>query len=470
MGGELAWRRAYEGAREALQAKRPEQAIKLYNEAIRLHPTAFDAFIELGEVLRTRGEYQESLICACRAIDLDPSQARAHAMQAVNLMSGRRYDEAADAYALAVRISPDDPDLLFKQGLNLLEAARPAEALEPFQRAFALRPEHKESGLGIALAALAIRDFALGWHAFEIRAKFVGSAIEEPNPERRWRGQIITGKLLVGVEQGIGDMIQFIRFAKPARERCGRLVVQVPHELRTLALTVPGVDAAIFPKPYPTEFEAYIPMLSLPHALGMDPLTPFEIPYMQVPDALLRDAERSLAPFSGERRIGIAWAGNSNYSRDIQRSLPFKLFLDLYEVPGITLVSLQHGPRGDDPKDAGVGALIADMRAVLQTFAHTAALMVHLDLIICCDTSVAHLAGAMGKEVWILVEWNASWRWMIETDDKVWYPKARIFRQRKVGDWEEVMERVVRALCERSKRWSVPAFEGRTDAPIAHAC
>jgi len=440
------WKEFYDQA-ASIEKESPDEAVRLYNQALQLDNDATLVLHALGKLLQKLGKNDASLVCACRVAAREPEKVEHHIRLGEAFTECGRHEEAADAYRKAGELRTDDVEILFKQGLALLEAGRHAEMLKPMQRAQQLEPGHRKAGFGVAMSLLSTGNFAAGWKAFEIRRKFPEAMIEEPYPEKRWRGQPIDGKLLVGSEQGIGDMIQFIRFIRHARKLCGRLVLQAPDNVRELFATAEGVDAVIPTKPFPTEFQAYIPMLSLPGALAQDvSLHRVEVPYLKVPKQKMTWAQELLQPLRKQFRIGIVWAGNPNYIRDQSRSIPFEFFLDLFEVPNIALVSLQYGERNKDMKASKVGALIHDLGKHLNTFSETAAIVSQLDLVISCDSAVAHLAGALGKPVWVLTEHNVSWRWIEQPHAPTWYPTTRVFRQTPEKNWDEVMRRVVCAL------------------------
>jgi tetratricopeptide (TPR) repeat protein len=442
------WREPFQRALAAYGESRFAEAVDALNSALRLSPRNVMIHQQLGVVLHKQDRPAAALASFRRAVEIQPDSIIQICNVGIALRDLGRFDEAAQQFEQACRLNPDNAKNHFRWGLALMKGMRPAEAITLFQRALKLEPGHAEAALSLALCYLAIGDFEQGWNAYEARFLHKDS-ISDPFPEKRWKGELIEGTLVVGAEQGIGDMIQFIRFAQESGRRCGKLVVQAPDELAPLIRRVAGVGTVVRRNTAPREFEAFIPVLSLPAALGIgvNDLAS-DVPYIVVSHEETEAAETLLRPLVNLFKIGVVWAGNAKHVDDSSRSMPFTALLELLAVPKIALVSLQKGPRSGDLQASGVGAMVSDLSASLNTFASTAALIEQLDLVITCDTSVAHLAGAMGKPVWILLAFSADWRWMVGREDSPWYPSARLFRQKRPGDWTGVMQRVVAALKE----------------------
>lgn len=442
------WREPFQRALAAYGEDRFDEAVDALNSALVLSPRNNLIHQQLGVVLHKQGRAAAALASFRRAEELRPDSIIQICNVGIALRDLGRFDEAAQQFEKACRLAPDNAKNHFRWGLALMKGMRPAEALTQFQRALELEPGHAEAALSLALCHLATEDFEQGWTAYEARFQHRDS-ISDPSPEKRWNGDPIEGTLVVGAEQGIGDMIQFIRFAQEAGRRCGKLVVQASDDLAPLIRRVAGVNTVVRRNTAPRQFEAFIPILSLPGVLGVGgKVQASESPYIHAPQEEIEAAETLLRPLGDLYKIGIVWAGNAKHVDDSNRSVPFTAFLELLAVQRIALVSLQKGPRSGELQASGVGAMISDLGASLENFARTAALIEQLDLVITCDTSVAHLAGAMGKPVWILLAYSADWRWLVGREDSPWYPSARLFRQDRPGDWAGVMQRVVTALKE----------------------
>jgi Glycosyltransferase family 9 (heptosyltransferase) len=250
--------------------------------------------------------------------------------------------------------------------------------------------------------------------------------------------------LLVG-EQGHGDQLQFVRYAA-VLERMGASVdVLVPGNIAELVGGVRGVRRVLVEKPR-HGYDFWTPMMSVPFRVaGIEPGVPAEVPYLRVSDARLRDWPRRVADLGkGRRRVGVVWAGSPTFANDRFRSMPLAALGGLVDVPDIAWFSLQKGPARAQLEGAALA--LHDLTEQIQDFADTAALIEQLDLVITVDTSVAHLAGALGKPVWVLLPANYDWRWMLDRDDSPWYPTMRLFKQTSLGDWSTVVAAVRTAL------------------------
>jgi hypothetical protein len=267
-----------------------------------------------------------------------------------------------------------------------------------------------------------------------------------------WRGEDIAGKRIVlNAEQGMGDVIQFARYAPLVASRGAEVILAVPRALKALTATVPRVSLVVANGDALPDFDLYCPLMSLPLVFGTELETvPADVPYMW-PFADRLAAWRPRLPDSGRVRVGVCWAGNPDFGNDRHRSIALERFARLFSVPGIDFVSLQ---KDVTPAEA----VLLEHHGILQLgqqfadYADTAAVLAMLDLVVAVDTSVAHLAGAMGKATALLVPFSPDWRWLLDRADSPWYPTMRIFRQRAIGDWDELIERLRRELAEVARR------------------
>ena len=366
-----------------------------------------------------------------------------------------RLDEAVAEYRAVLDRHPDYAPAWSNLGLDLHKLGHFAEALTAFDRALELDASLVQARFSRALVQLTLGDYAQGWAGYEWRMRCPEYAANYRLPAmagapRLWQGEPLAGKrlLLLG-EQGIGDSVQFIRYAGPLAARGAHIGVQLRQrhvaELLGGAAGVAAVHAGGEPIP---AYDYVCHLLSLPRLCGTDApaAVPAPIPYLQIPDARRVPWRRRLANVPARLRIGLAWAGNPANPDDHYRSCPLPALAKLFDVPGVAWINLQLG--------AGREALRAMVTPVLdwgdeQTdFTETAALMAELDLVITVDTSIAHVAGAMGCKVWILLQHSADFRWLTERADSPWYPSARLFRQPRAGDWPAVVAAVRAALAE----------------------
>src|SRR5207237_2672097 len=282
--------------------------------------------------------------------------------------------------------------------------------------------------------------------------RWIAGGQQVPRPNRsvpRWSGQNLAGKtILLQMEQGFGDAIQFLRFAPHLKRMGATVAVHVPETMSKLAQRFVGVDHVIDNRSPMPELDFHIPLLSLPRVLQVDiDSIPYDVPYVQADENSVERWKRRLGDVGGVQ-IGIAWAGNPGHTRDRQRSIPFQTLLPLLETRGARFVSLQKGQAASELAALGSERGVLDIGDELEDFGDTAAAISYLDLVICADTAVAHLAGALGKPVWLLVPKPSDWRWMETREDSPWYPTMRIFRQAERNDWSGVVDRVAEALEE----------------------
>jgi len=461
---------------------RPAEALDHYRLALALDPALTRVRANLAEALRRLGRSEAAEVEARLAVEAEPTLGLAHTVLGAALKDLGRLDAAQAAFAIAARLLPDRPEAhdnlggalaelgrlaeaeaACRQALRLAadfatahnnlgnalrDQGRRAEAEECFRRALELAPEMAEARTSLGMARLYRGDFAAGWRDFEARWQ-TGRLANRDVPQPQWRGDTpLAGKtVLFHAEQGFGDTIQFLRYAPLLAERGARVIAEVQPALARLAERVDGVARVIPQGAAWPEFDLHLPMMSAPVAFGttLDSV-PSTIPYLSA------DPAAWAAPPSAGRRVGLVWAGDPRphdpgaHAADRRRSIPLTAFAPLLALASHTFVSLQKG--------AGAAQLapemgIIDPMAEVADFADTAAVVLHLDLVITVDTAIAHLAGALGKPVWILSRYDGCWRWLERGDTSPWYPTARLFRQTRPGDWESVVAAVAAALAER---------------------
>jgi hypothetical protein len=341
-------------------------------------------------------------------------------------------------------VQPDRAETHYNLGVAVGRQDRYADAVACYGRALALKPDYAQAHFNRAHALLLTGELDEGWQEYEWR--FAVARYDRGFDQPLWSGEPLAGRsILLHAEQGFGDTLQFVRYVPAVAERGGRVVLEVPKQLVPLARTVAGTSEVVATgDPLPT-FDCHCPLLSLPRAFKTNLATiPDSVPYLSVSaEASAAWAER-IAPASG-LRVGIVWAGTTVGAIDL------RLLQPLWEVPGISWFSLQVGDQSGDISLLD-GVKIADLSLWLTDFAETAAAVCQLDLVISVDTSVAHLAGALGRPVWITLPCWPDWRWQIERADSPWYPTARLFRQKKAGDWSCVVREVAAALADHPSR------------------
>ncbi len=410
-------------------------AIRCLRAALARHPNFAAGWENLGHVLLEADQPAAAAAAYRQVLLRAPATAAAHLDLAVALRAMEQDPSAAFAAALA--LEPDNATALAGLARCHVRQNRHAEALQGFRRAAALEPGEPVHRWNAALSALALGDAAAGWRDYEARWELPGLARDLPSP--RWTGaEPLAGRrILLWAEQGFGDAIQFIRYAAPLGTRGARLLLEAPAPLVRLFSAIAPTISRGDPVP-PHDFNC--PLLSLPLACGPIPNTP----YLAADPAEAAAWQARLAGLPG-RRVGLVWAGAARLGdaagmrHNRHRSIPPVLLAPLLAVPGVSWISLQK------PADSDM-VMTHDWTESLTDFAATAALIAGLDLVIAVDTAVAHLAGALGRPVWLLCQWNADWRWTPQATRTPWYPAMRIFRQPNPGDWHSVLQPVIAAL------------------------
>ena len=426
-----------------------DAALEACRQALRFKHNLAEAHQMMGHVRSDLGRPEEAIASYRQALRLKPDLRDGHNDLALALREANQLDEAAAALSVAVRQAPNDPQPIGNLAGILKDLGRLDEAEAMYRDILRRHPDDAAAHVNLGVSLLTAGHFAEGWREWEWRF------LAEPATQRqlakpRWQGEALDGRtLLVHAEQGIGDMLQFCRFL-PIAARGGRLLVEVHRPLVGLLVQLPGVVGTVgLGDPLPP-FDLQCPMLSLPYVAGMasERDIPPEMPYLRPEPSLVDQWRRRTAALSG-LRVGLVWAGNPERMRmDRRRSIALSRLDCLHDVPGVTFVSLQKGAAPAELVGSALGTAMVNWTDELTDFGQTAALVQTLDLVIGVDTAVVHLAGAMGKPVWLLNRFDTCWRWLRDRDDSPWYPTLRQFRQSKPGDWESVVERVRVALVE----------------------
>ncbi len=426
--------------------RRLDEAVASYRQAVRIDPAHAWAHNNLGIALKELSQFQEAADCFRQAIAVKPRYVDSHYNLGVCLMESGRLHEAIAGFMQALSLNPSHVGARCNLGMSLKRLGYFDEALIEFSRALDLEPDQPMAAWSRALLYLLYGDFAEGWKEYEYRQR-------QPDYPRRafaqplWDGTSLEGKsILIHVDGGLGDTIQFIRYAPLLKERGGSVIFECPATLEPLLKNVAGVDRLIVRgAPLPL-FDVHAPLLSLPRLFGTTLATiPGDAPYLEACPTRMAHWCQQLAMIDGFK-IGIAWQGNPKYGEEPYRSIPLRYFEALAALPNVRLFSLQKGP-GREQLPAPFDVIDWANRLDLDgAFTDTAAIIMNLDLIVTSDTSIAHLAGALGVPVWTVLSFVPEWRWLLERSDSPWYPTMRFFRQSRLGDWDEVMKRVAEAL------------------------
>lgn len=431
-------------------------AVEHINRAIRLDKKEPAFHANLGLVLHALGRWDKAAQSCRRALALKPDYPEAHYNLGNSLRAQGKLQEAASAYRRALALRPDYPEACNNLGLALQEQRKPEEAAAAYRQALALRPDYAAAHYNCATALLLQGDFARGWQEYEWRLAEEGefASFHSRFAEPRWDGGELAGRtVLLHAEQGLGDTLQFVRYAPLVAQRGGRVVLQCQPELKRLLAGVAGVEQVVARgEPLPP-FDLHCPLLSLPLIFGTALATiPANIPYISHDERLVIDCKTKLNDIAAVR-VGLVWgsapagAPTAVDAYRARNSCPLARFAPL-GAAGVRFYSLQKGEAANQARHPPKGLDLVDFSGGLQDFADTAALVAGLDLVISIDTAVAHLAGAMGKPVWLLLRFDGEWRWLLDRRDSPWYPGMRIFRQQRPGDWGGVMRQVADALRE----------------------
>lgn len=407
-----------------------------FRRIVAQHPELPDPQYSLGVVLQLQGRLQEAIGYYQNAIDLDPVFVKAHYNLANVYLRCGLYQEAMASATAAINCDPGHADAHWLLGMLQLQRG----------------------------------DFISGWREYEWRWKAHGFTSIIPELGRPlWDGSPLEGKtLLIHMEQGRGDMIQFIRYAPLAAALGGRIVICAVSELVPLLATVEGVSQVVDRNGVLPGFDVHIPVQSLPYVLNTTLETvPSHTPYI-FPDPAKMEKWRQLVAPEGVLRVGLAWQGSTEHIDDHNRSCPFNELLPLLDIVGVAYYSLQLGFGSEQLMNNGGGASITDLTDRIQDFSDTAAFIANLDLVISVDTAVAHLAGALGKKVWLMLPYLAEWRWMLDREDSPWYPEMRLFRQASQGGWSPLVERIGGELA--SMAGSADYFNQKGIRLLQHGC
>jgi tetratricopeptide (TPR) repeat protein len=434
--------------------QRPQEALASYDRAITLAPNHADAHYNRAKLLADLQRDADALTSFDRAIALRPDHADAYVNRGVVLARLQRPADALASHDRAIALRADDAEAYSNRGNVLLELRRHADALASYDQAIALRPDYANAHWNQSHCLLALGQFDRGWPLYEWRKRLDKPVGNRAFPQPPWLGEAsIAGKILfIHWEQGLGDTLQFCRYATLAQALGARVVMAVQDPLRKLLGTLGPDTEIIGGNDAPVEFDCHCPMNSLPLAFGTTVETiPRATPYLAADPAAVAAWRERLAGLVG-LRVGLCWAGSPRHDQpagqaiDRRRSIALVQYAPLGAVTGANFVSLQKGTAAAQAAAPPEGLSIHDRTDELHDFADTAALIEALDLVITVDTSVAHLAGALGKPVWILNRFDACWRWLSERDDSPWYPSARLWHQQRPEDWDSVIAEVAAAL------------------------
>ncbi len=461
------------------ELQRHTQAEECYRKALRLKPDVAEIHHNLGNALREQRKMDEALACYHEALRLRPDYAKAEINLGVALVALGQVDEAVERLRRGTRLKPDFAEAHSSLGAALCAQGRLDEALAEYDTAIGLKPDYPEAHWNRSLARLLLGDFQRGWPEYEWRWRCKGH-VPAPNfSQPRWDGSPLNGRTIVlFAEQGLGDTLQFGRYAPVVQALGGRVVLRCQRPLLPILAGLRGVEQLVADGDPLPAFDVQAPLMSLPAILGTTLETvPADVPYLAaepervahwrnvlrgtefIPSSLDSSSDTANG-MNSVLRVGIVWQGSTRHPWDRHRSCQLAHFGPLGRIQGVRWISLQKGA-GTEQLEAlrlaqiGGAMTVADLGADFDesaAFVDTAAIMANLDLVITVDTAAAHLAGALGVKTWLALHYTPDYRWMLGRDDSPWYPSMRLFRQPGVGDWEGVFLQMVEALGERLRK------------------
>jgi len=424
--------------------KREPEAIYHFQQALIRNPALLTAYPPLVGSLRDRGRFIEAYIWADRWLWAEPDVLLAKAEQGMSLAKARFYDAA---WALISQLPEDKPELLFFRAYLRQYLHDFSSASADYRKVMELAPEVANSHFNLSLMLLASGEFEEGWREFDHRFDENAPIGPHGHQEQEWDGCDLGGAgILVHSEQGIGDVIQFMRFFPQVQARGGKVVFSSYTDILTLLKGHEEAEVIQEIEKVDLSYTWQIPLLTLGKIfVKRSEDIPATVPYLTAPKEKVKHWEKRLAN-DKSFKVGLAWAGNPDHVNDHNRSTSLADFMPLSDVAGVTYYALQKGPTASQancpPRDMWLVSLEKD----IADFTDTAAIVDNLDLVICIDTSVAHLAGALGKSVWMVLPDIRDWRWIEGRDSSPWYPSMRLFRRQQEEEWSKVFERVAKAL------------------------
>ncbi|HXP98282.1 MAG TPA: tetratricopeptide repeat protein, partial [Telmatospirillum sp.] len=433
---------------------RPDEAETVFLSLLPLRADDPEAYNNLGAALAAQGKFDQGMTAYKTAITLRPHYVEAHTNLSSALFEQGQFALAAKAARTALAFQPESTVAHNNLGVALQAMGRLREAERAFRTAISLDPDFSEAHYDLAITLLQGGFFPEGWREHEWRwSGAVENLTPRQFPQPRWAGEPLAGRtILFYAEQGMGDILQFARYTSCLAALGGRVILEVYRPLVRLLTSVPGAAQVVaIGDPLPA-FDVHLPLMSAPHLLGTTVQNiPTDIPYVHPDDALATVWKNRLSGLTG-LKVGVVWSGDPRpdnpraHAVDRRRSLSLSQLEPLLAMPGVSFVSLQKGSPAAQLTTVAPEIRPLDRMDDVSDFADTAALVANLDLVISVDTSVAHLAGALGKPVWILSRFDGCWRWLTDRDDSPWYPTARLFRQETPGEWKNVVARVAAAL------------------------
>jgi tetratricopeptide (TPR) repeat protein len=429
------------------QAK-PDEAVAAYRRAVEIAPTFFPGICNLGLSQVRSGRMADAVETFRNGIRALPNSPELYHNLSLALREDWRLEESETAARQALELNPNYPNACIDVGAALSTQGRFAQSIPFYEKAVALSPDFADAHINLGLARLALGEWEAGWPEYEWRLKSTATSAQRAllNTEGlppQWRGEEIRGqRILLYGEQGFGDFLQFLRYVPLVADRGAEVFIQCAAPLASVARSLKGNFKLFAPAEAVPAYQWRSSLLSLPGIFKTTLKTvPWDGPYLFAPNDAREIWKKRIGPEKGKLRVGLAWAGRPDHRNNRWRSIALSALDPLADLPAVEFHSLQIGdPTRELPNSNSLR--ITDWSKELTDFCQTAGLISQLDLVLTVDTAVAHLAGAMGKRLWLLLPKVGDWRWLLDGAKTPWYPTARLFRQTTQGDWRPVIERV----------------------------
>jgi len=432
---------------------RYDDAVEAYRRALDLRANFPIVHSNLGNTLKQLGRLDDAIASCQRALEYDPDYSTAYNNLGVAYVAKGDLDAAKATFEKSLELMPDGVVAHSNLAAALVRQGDFAGGTAQSEAALKIDPKYAEAHKNLAIVWLLLGDFERGWPEYEWRWRCPGNSLPKVGGAMWDGGALRDRTILLVAEQGLGDTLHFIRYGKMLQQQGAHVIVAAQKLLLPILAKCTGVDQLVeLDGTYPA-FDTWAPLVTVPGLVKTTiPSIPADIPYLTADPTLVRTWSDRLAQYQGFR-IGITWQGSAEFHADRQRSIALPLFAALADIPGVQLFSLQKG-FGSEQIAALDGQFDVvdfgdDLDATAGPFMDTAAIMKCMDLVVSSDTSVPHLAGALGVETWLALSFSPDWRWLLDRDDSPWYPSIRLFRQQTLGDWDEVFRRIAAELRPR---------------------
>ena len=429
-----------------IASRKFDQLDKLIDTALAVEPESANLLNARGCLFTGMGRHHEALKWYSSALQYNPSAAGIWNNLGTAFMQLKYFGAAISAHKRAIELSGSEAFMHHNLGLCLAENGQHGEAIQAYNRTIELEPNHRAARWDRARSYLYLGNYMQGWPDYEVRL-ISGQIPQRHNAGEKWAGEPYVGKrLLILVEQGFGDTLWALRYLPKVKALGGDLIIECKKELAPIIRSLGVADKIISYGDTLPDTDFYLYICSLPGLFWQNLRALAATPYITASPERVEKFKPLVNIHRKKLKVGIVWSGSVTFGKNSERALPLSRLLEAVDMPGVQLFSLQKGPPAGELTDRVHGKNIIDLAGVIEDFADTAALIANLDLVIMTDSALAHLAGAMGKPVWVLLGHSAHWLWLLDRADSPWYSSVRLFRPRVEGDWHHVLDIVATEL------------------------